>query len=148
MDDGEVKITRSERLRIPRQLDSAHIAKLRVFRTRIPDWTDPKPTVYDEPIIVSIKSREIERTVDHFHSDVIRFEDLLSQKKLAGYTVSAKDAVLAYLLVRGYGSRHLIAGFLTSKYKDGTPAFPEFSTVTPETVGQALSRLKSEGWTT
>jgi len=155
MEDGEVKITRNERLRIPRQLDSAHIAKLRVFRTRISDWTEPSRTVYDEPIIVSISSRGIERTVDHFHSDVTRFEDLLSQKKLAGYTVSAKDAVLAYLLVRGYGSRHSIAGFLTSKYAtplfpelDGTPSFPEFSAVTPETVGQALSRLKTEGWTT
>ena len=152
--DGEVRITRAERLRIPRQLDSSHIAKLRVFKSRISDWAEPSRTVYDEPIIVSIKSREIERTVDHFHSDVNRFEDLLSQKKLAGYKISAKDGVLAYLLVFGHGSRHLIAGYLSSKYAtplfpelDGTPSFPEFSAVTHETVGQALSRLKTEGWT-
>ena len=73
---------------------------------------------------------------------------MLSQKRLAGYKISAKDGVLAYLLVFGHGSRHYIAGFLTSKYKDGTPAFPEFVAITPETVGQALSRLKAEGWTT
>jgi len=140
MDDGEVKITRAERLRIPRERDKTHIAKLKAFKTRIIDWAEPSTTVYDEPIIVTIKSREIERTFDHFYSDVTRFEDLLSQKKLAGYKVSAKDAVLAYLLVFNQGSRHLIAGYLST--------YPEFSTVTPETVGQALSRLKTEGWIT
>ena len=116
------------------------MAKLRVFKSRISDWAQPSTIVYDEPIIVCIKTRDIERCVDHFHSDVNRFEDLLSQKRLAGYKISAKDAVLAYLLVFGVGSRHLIAGYLST--------FPEFSTVTPETVGQALSRIKSEGWTT
>ncbi len=94
--------------------------------------------MYDEPIIVTIKSRGIERTVDHFYSDVNRFEDLLSQKRLAGYKTSTKDAVLAYLLIFGHGSRHLIAGYLST--------YPEFRSITPETVGQALSRLKSEGW--
>lgn len=139
MDDGEVKIVRCERLRIPRTRDKARIAKLKVYKTRIPDWAEPSLTVYDEPIIVCIKSRGIERCVDHFYSDVIRFEDLLSQKKQAGYKISAKDAVLAYLLIFGHGSRHLIAGYLST--------YPEWSTITAETVGQALSRLKSEGWT-
>ncbi|GAI23524.1 unnamed protein product, partial [marine sediment metagenome] len=110
--------------------------------------TDPKRIVYDEPVIVTIKAREIERTVDHPYSDVIRFEDMLSQKKQAGYTVMARDAVIAYLLVRGYGSKHFITGFLSSKYEDKTPSFPDFANITPATVGQTLSRLKSEGWTT
>ena len=138
--DGEVRIIRAERLRIPRERDKIRIAKLKAFKTRISDWAEPSLTVYDEPIIVCISSRGIERCWDHFYSDVVRFEDLLSQKKLAGYTVSAKDAVLAYLLVFSRGSRHMIAGFLRT--------FPEWSTVTPGTVGQALSRLKAEGWTT
>ena len=136
--DGEVRITRAERLRIPRTRSELRLAKLRVFKSRISDWQEPSPLVYDEPIIVTIKSRGIERTVDHFYSDVNRFEDLLSQKRLAGYKTSTKDAVLAYLLIFGHGSRHLIAGYLST--------YPEFRSITPETVGQALSRLKSEGW--
>ena len=134
----EVRITRAERLRIPRKLDSIRIAKLRAYRKRISGWADPSATVYNEPIIVCIEVREIERCWDHFYSDVIRFEDLLSQKKLAGYKISAKDGVLAYLLVFSRGSRHLITGFLST--------FPKFSTITPETVGQALSRLRIAGW--
>ncbi len=140
MDDGEVRITRAERLRIPRTRSELRLAKLKVFKSRISDWQEPSPLVYDEPIIVTIKSRGIERTVDHLYSDVTRFEDLLSQKRLAGYKTSDKDAVLAYLLIFGHGSRHLISGYLST--------YPEFSTITPETVGQALSRLKAEGWTT
>ncbi len=138
MVDGEVRIIRAERLRIPRTRDEATLAKLKIFKSRISDWQEPNPLVYDEPIIVTLKARGIERTVDHFHINVNRFEELLAQKKLAGYKVSTKDAVLAYMLVFGHGSRHFIAGFIST--------FPEFSTVTPETVGQALSRLKSDGW--
>ncbi len=133
----EVRIIRAERLRIPRERSKRQIAKLRAYKGRITAWIDPPTVVYVEPIIVAIKAREIERSRDHFYSDVLRFEDLISQKKLAGYVVSAKDAVFAYLLIFGHGSRHLIAGFLST--------FPEFSTITPETVGQALSRLKAEG---
>ncbi len=137
--DGEVTITRAKRLRIPRVLDSGRVAKLRAFKGRVREWAEPSPTVYNEPIIVCIKAREIERCWDHFYSDVIRFEDLLSQKKLASYAVKARDAVIAYLLVFSRGSRHLITGFIST--------FPEFSTITAGTVGQALSRLKAEGWT-
>ncbi|MBA7639586.1 hypothetical protein ES703_47245 [subsurface metagenome] len=136
----EVRITRAERLRIPRERDKRRIAKLKIYKKRIPDWTEPSPIFYVEPIIVCIKAREIERCWDHFYSDVLRFEDLISQKKLAGYKVKARDAVFAYLLIFGHGSRHLIAGFLST--------FPEFSTITPATVGEALSRLKAEGLTT
>ena len=153
-----VVVIRAERLRIPRTLDSGRLTKLRAFKTRITDWAQPSPQVYDEPIIVTLKAKremrtdgvmpyEVERTFDHFHVDVIRFEELVDRKKGAGYVVSAKDAVLAYMLVFKRGSRHLIAGFLSSKYADGTPAFPEFKDVKPETVGQELSRLKAVGWT-
>jgi len=138
VDEGGVQITKAERLRIPRRLSDEHIAKLKTFKTRITDWAEPTPIVYDEPIIVCIKRRGIERCFDHFHVDVLRFEELLNAKRKLGYSVSVKDAVLAYMLVFGRGSRHLIAGFLS--------VYPEFAAVTPETVGQALSRLKAEGW--
>lgn len=145
--EGEVRIVRAERLRIPRVLDSGRIERLRAFRTRITDWAKPSLEVYDEPVIVTLKKGDVERTFDHFHVDVIRFEELIARKKVAGYVVSVKDAVLAYLLVFKRGSRHLIAGFLSSKYADGTPAFPEWGGyVSPETVGQALSRMVEEGW--
>lgn len=145
----EVVISRSERLRIPRVLDSGRIAKLRVFRTRITDWAKPSLEVFDEPIIVCLKEKreltidgkkeyEVERCVDHFHVDVTRFEDLIEHKKAAGYAISVKDAVLAYMLVFKRGSRHLITGFLST--------FPEFRDLKTETVGEALSRLKAEGW--
>jgi len=136
--EGEVVISRAERLRIPRVLDSGRLEKLRVFKTRITDWAKPSLQVFDEPVIVTLKKGGVERVFDHFHADVLRFEELISRKKAAGYVVSVKDAVLAYLLVFKRGSRHLIAGFLNT--------FPEWSDVSPETVGQALSRLKAEGW--
>lgn len=143
-----VVVTRAERLRIPRVLDSGRVAKLKAFKTRITDWTAPDPQVYDEPVIVTLKViRElrvdgvrvypVERTFDHFHADVLRFEELVDRKKTAGYVVSVKDATLAYMLVFKRGSRHLIAGFLST--------FPQWREVQPETVGQALSRLKEEG---
>lgn len=147
-EDGEVTISRAERLRIPRLLDSGRLEKLKAFKTRIPDWAKPSPQVFDEPVIVCIKRKEVERCFDHFHADVLRFEELITRKKATGYVVTAKDGVLAYLLVFKRGSRHLISGFLSSKYADETPAFPEWGGyVSPETVGQALSRLKVEGWT-
>jgi len=145
--EGEVKISRAERLRIPRDLDSQRVAKLKAFKTRITDWATPSRQVFDEPVIVSLKKGDVERTFDHFHQDVLRFEELVNRKKGAGYVVSVKDAVLAYLLVFKRGSRHLISGFLSSKYADGTPSFPEWGGyVSPETVGEALSRLTEEGW--
>lgn len=48
-------ISRAERLRIPRTLDSGRVARMRVFRTRITDWAAPSEVVYEEPIIVCIK---------------------------------------------------------------------------------------------
>lgn len=155
-EETRVTITRAERLRIPRELNSGRVAKLKAFKTRIPDWAEPSLQVFDEPIIVCLKQRRelkvdeekewfVERCYDHFHQDIIRFEELIDRKK-AGYAVSAKDAVLAYMLVWKRGSRHLIAGFLSSTYIDGTPSFPDWRYVSAETVGQALSRLKTEGW--
>jgi len=138
--EGEVKISKAYRLRIERFLDSGRLEKLRAFKTRITDWATPSPKVYDEPVIVILKKGDVERVFDHYHADVLRFEELVNRKKAAGYVVSAKDAVLAYMLVFKRGSRHLIAGFLKT--------FPEWSDVNPETVGQALSRLKVEGWLT
>lgn len=146
-----VIIARAERLRIPRTLDSGRLAKLKAFKTRITDWATPSSQVFDEPIIVTLKVKrelrtdgvmpyEVERTFDHFHVDVARFEELVDRKRGAGYVVSVKDAVLAYMLVFKRGSRHLIAGFLST--------FPQWSGVSPETVGQAISRLKTEGWLT
>ena len=144
----EVIISRAERLKIPRVLDSGRLAKLKVFRTRITDWAEPSAEVVEEPIIVCVKEKR-KRTVDereiewydeickdHFHVDVMRFEDLIEHKKAAGYTVSVRDAVLAYVLVFGWGRKSVIAGFL------GT--FPEWMDVKVDTVGEALSRLAKE----
>lgn len=149
--DTGVVISRAERLRIPRMLDSGRLAKLKAFKSRITDWAQPSPQVYDEPIIVTLRVKRelktngtieypVERTFDHFHPDVIRFEELIDRKKAAGYVVSVKDAVWAYMLVFKRGSRHLITGFLRT--------FPTWSDIKPGTVGQALSRLKSDGWIT
>ena len=148
-EETRVSISRAERLRISRTLDSGRVAHLKAFKTRIPDWGAPTTTIYEEPIIVCLKQRReirvdeekewfVERCWDHFHQDVVRFEELIARKKAAGYVVSAKDAVLAYMLVWKRGSRHLIAGFLST--------FSEWRGMSPATVGQALSRLKTEGW--
>lgn len=77
-----------------------------------------------------------ESCVDHFHRDVVRFEDLVAHQKAAGYKVSVRDAVLAYLLVFRSGRKSVITGFLRT--------FPEWSDVSVSTVGEALSRLKAE----
>lgn len=146
---GEVKveIIRAERLRIPKVLDSGRLEKLRAFKMRITDWAKPSLEVEDKPVIVTLKKGSVKRTFDHFHTDVLRFEELIRRKREAEYEVHVKDGVKAYLLVFKRGSCHLIAGFLSSKYDDGTPAFPEWGGyVSPETVGQALSRLVEEGW--
>jgi len=50
-------ISRSERLRLPRTLDSGRVARLRVFRSRITDWAEPSEVVYEEPVIVCVKVR-------------------------------------------------------------------------------------------
>ena len=147
-EEGGVVISRSERLRIPRVLDSARVAKLKTFRTKISDFAAPSLTVYDEPIIVAVKEKRTktvdgkmewwdEKVFDHFHVDVVRFEELISRKKLAGYAVSAKDAVLAYMLVWKRGQKSVITGFLN--------AFSEWKSVSVATVGQAMSRLAAEG---
>lgn len=147
----EVVISRAERLRIKRVLDGMRAATLRAwaFRTRITEWAEPSPTVYEEPVIVCIKEkrkrrideREIEWydeiCKDHFHSDVMRFEDLIEHKKALGYKVSVRDAVLAYMLVFGWARKSIITGFLRT--------FPEWKDVEVGTVGEALSRLAKEG---
>ena len=185
-----VIIARAERLRIPRTLNSGRLAKLKAFKTRIPEWEKATAEVYDEPIIVTLKVKrelrtdgvipyEVERTFDHFHADVVRFEELVDRSKGAGKALSIKDGVLAYLIVFKRGSRHLIAGFLWalrdkySEFKegfevirtketyvglDGVPREREvvhrvrrvFASAQEmvSTVGQELSRLRSEGWLT
>jgi hypothetical protein len=115
-------------------------------------------------------------TKDHLHRPVQAFKDLIDRKKAAGYAITTKDAVEAYLLVFGHARKSEIAGFLWALRKD----YPEFTTkhrpetrpvmvpqlfgppkeeekifrvpvtiTSPDelinTVGQALSRLKSEG---
>ena len=197
-------ISRADRLRLPRTLNSGRIERLRVFRSRITDWATPSPVIFEEPIIVEIKVRrerrvgkpkivgpgltrqEIEEilkkkvteaewlvykhavtpielattedervevwydslVVDHFHPKVAMFEDLLDQKTRQGYTVTVKDAVLAYMLVFLWGRKSVIAGFLSSKYADGPPAFPEFQDLPRlrEMVGENLSRLHADGF--
>lgn len=144
----EVEIVRAEKLRIPREVDSGRMEALKTFKTRITDWAAPSPTVYEQPVIVTIREKRErkvdgkktfydEYTFDHLHRDVVQFEDLIADKKAAGYTVTVKDAVLAYLLVFGNGMASVITGFLR--------AFPEWEEVKKSTVGQALSRLKREG---
>ena len=54
--DGEVRITRSERLRIPRERDKTRIAKLKAFKSRISAWTEPSTIVYDKPVIVCLSA--------------------------------------------------------------------------------------------
>ena len=142
--DGVI-ISRAERLRIPRELDSGRIAKLRAFRTRISEWVTPSREIVEEPIIVAIREkrkrlvdeREVEWydeiVFDHFHANVVRFEDLIAHKKAAGYKVTVLDAVLAYLLVFQWGRKSVITGFLRT--------FPEWRDVSVDTVGEALSRL-------
>jgi len=151
-------ISRAERLRLPRTLDSGRVARLRVFRSRITDWATPSETVYEEPIIVCVKTKfelvmprpppaEPERKVwheehcyDHFHPKVVQFEDLIDQKSRMGYRIDVKDAVLAYCLVFEWARKSVIAGFLST--------FPEFKDVPrlKEMVGENLSRLAREGF--
>jgi len=160
IEEPHIIISRAERLRLPRTLDSGRIERLRAFKTRITDWAEPSTTVYEEPIIVCVKVRrerkEIvaelveprvitwfdEFCIDHFHPKVMQFDDLLEQKKKMGYTISVKDAVLAYMLVFEWGRKSVIAGFLST--------FPEFKDLPRlhEMVGENLSRLHAEGFIT
>ena len=137
-DEGGVKIIRAVRLHIKKEIPSERRAKLKIFGTRISDWVSPPTIFVDEPVIVCLKKGDVESCYDHFVENVRSFEDLVEDKRRQGYSVSVKDAVLAYMLVFRRGSRHLIAGFLST--------FSEWKDVTADTVGQALSRLKSEGW--
>lgn len=63
-------------------------------------------------------------TKDHLHPEVQKFKDLLDRKKAAGYAITIKDAVEAYLLVFGYGRKSVIAGFLWAMKNE----YPEFTT--------------------
>jgi len=151
-------VSRAERLRLPRTLDSGRVARLRVFRSRITDWAEPSEVVFEEPIIICVKVRrerkeEIaelveprvvvwydEFCIDHFHLKVVQFEDLLTQKTKAGYVVAVKDAVLAYMLIFEWGRKTVISGFLST--------FPEFKDLPRlrEMVGENLSRLHADGF--
>lgn len=122
--------------------------RLRSFRTRITDWATPSLEVFEEPIIVCVKEKR-ERMIgerkiewldemcfDHFGHDVVRFEDLIEHKKALGYTVSVRDAVMAYMLVFEWGRVSVITGFLQT--------YPEWKGVDKSTVGEVLSRLAAE----
>lgn len=147
-----VRIVRAERLRIPHYLNSDRVAKLKIFKSRITDWATPSPVVYETPVIVTVSyprerlvaGRKVvwqeEQTKDHLHPQVVQFEDLISQKKGAGYKVSVRDAVLAYCLVFRWARKSVITGFLST--------FPEWSDIKSDTVGESLSRLKTEGFLT
>lgn len=148
----QVEIVKAERLRLPRILNSGRVAALKMFRHRITDWVEPATTVYEEPVIVTIKKkrkrivdkREVEWwdefTKDHLHPDVMRFRDLLDHKKAVGYTITVVDGVLAYMTVFGYGERAIITGFLRAM----GDVYPAFRDVEERTVGEALSRLARE----
>ncbi len=136
----EVVITRAERLRLSRFLNGFRRARLRSFRTRISDWAEPSPTVYDEPVIVTVKYRRTrlvageevewweEYTKDHLHVDVQRFCDLIDRKKAAGFHVSIADGVVAYLTVFGFARKSIVAGFLWAM----SDLYPEFREVREE----------------
>lgn len=146
--EPELKVE-SARIPFRRTLDSGRISALKTFKTRITDWAEPSPYVTEEAIVVDViveRERRIDDiikwsepiTFDHLHVDVKRFEDLIEHKKAAGYTVSIRDAVLAYMLVFEWGRRPVIYGFLKT--------FPEWKDIRIETVGEALSRLAAENY--
>ena len=156
-----VEIVRAERLRIPHYLNSDRVAKLKIFKTRITEWASPSNLVYETPVIVTVSyprerlvaGRKVvwqeEQSKDHLHPGVIQFDDLISQKKGAGYKVSARDAVLAYALVFRWLRKSIVTGFLRQRWADTRePVFPEWADVKSDTVGEALSRLKTEGFLT
>jgi hypothetical protein len=180
-----VKIIRAEHFKKRLPVDSERARMQRVFRRRF----EAVPEVTEEAVIVEIGEprqrwkgdRKIEwmdkYVKDHLHLDVQRFKDLIDAKKAAGLEITVKDAVLAYVLVWGYGRKSTIAGFLWAMSDE----YPEFRVkheeirevvkVKPliggpereevkirriarsvasvdelvDTVGQALSRLSSEG---
>jgi hypothetical protein len=128
----ETKVVRHEHLKFSRALDSERAERLKVFRKRIGEVISP--TVTEEGVIVTIAEKR-ERwtddkkiewqdlyTRDHLHIDVQKFRDLIDGKKSAGLEITVKDAVEAYLLVWGYGSKSVIAGFLWAMSDD----YPEF----------------------
>lgn len=96
----------------------------------------PKPVVIEEAVIVTLAEKrqrwkgdeKIEWqdlfTRDHLHREVQKFKDLIDRKKAAGYAITIKDAVDAYLLVFGHGRKSVIAGFLWALRNE----YPEFLT--------------------
>jgi len=123
-------VVRAERLKLQRYADSDRVRHLRVFRTRIHEWTEPSPIFYEEPVIVVVKEKREEKGVvwwdefikDHLHLDVVRFRDLLDKKKAAGLAIKVSDGVLAYLLTFGFGRKSIITGFLWAM----SDMYPEF----------------------
>lgn len=146
--EPEIKVE-SARIPFRRTLDSGRLAALKTFKTRITDWVEPSPFVTEEAIIVDViveRERRIDDiikwtepiTFDHSHINVKRFEDLIEHKKAAGYKVTIRDVVLAYMLVLEWGRRPVIYGFLKT--------FPEWKDIRMESVGEALSRLATEDY--
>jgi len=127
-------IVRAERLKLQRYADSDRVRRLRVFRTRIHEWAAPSPVFFEEPIIVVVKEgrsalvreRKIvwweEFKKDHLHLDVVRFRDLVDKKRAAGFEITVRDGVLAYLLVFGWARKSIVTGFLWAV----SDLYPEF----------------------
>ena len=183
--EARVRIIRHEHLKQRWPTTSERAEKLRVFRQKL---GITEPGVTEEAVIVTLAQprarwvgeKKIEwqdrYSKDHLHIDVQKFRDLIDGKKSAGYEITIKDAVEAYLLVFGYGRKSMIAGFLWAlkdeypefavKHEETTKVVKEAQLFGPpkqvlkteriarpigsveelvDTVGQALSRLRTEG---
>lgn len=152
--DTGVVIEESKHLKFKRVLNGERMKTLKrlAFLTKIEQWFTPSPMVEEEAVVVKLKQRRERKVagrprvwhdvyhVDHRHSDIVRFKDLIAHKKAQGYEITVRDGVLAYMLVFKWGRKSVIAGFLQADM-----AFPEFKgKVNVEAVGSALSRLAQD----
>lgn len=129
--EARVRVVRHEYLKQRWPAESERAEKLRVFRQKIGMLA---PGVTEEAVIVTLAQPRLrwvgEKKIewqdryskDHLHIDVQKFRDLIDGKKSAGYEITIKDAVEAYLLVFGFGRKSMIAGFLWA-LKDEYPEF-------------------------
>ena len=138
----ESKVVRAEHFKKKLPVDSERARMQRVFRRRF----EAVPDVTEEAVIVEIAEkrerwkddRKIEWqdkwSKDHLHIDVQKFKDLIDAKKAAGLEITVKNAVLAYVLVWGYGRKSTIAGFLWAMSDD----YPEFRVKGHEEVREVV----------
>lgn len=156
--EARVRIVRHEHLKQRWPAESERAEKLRVFRQKIGMLA---PGVTEEAVIVTLAQPRVawvgEKKIewqdryskDHLHIDVQKFRDLIDAKKSAGYEITIKDAVEAYLLVFGYGRKSMIAGFLwalKSEYPEFAVKHEEVTKVVKETqlFGPPREVLKTE----